>query len=285
MSVDSAPKSGSLLLPVLATVLVYAGFATMDGIAKHLTGRVEPAMILWMRFSVMLVAMTAIWPKDFRRMLPLLRDRMVIFRSLMPVGSGIFAILSLQRMPLFDATALFYVSPLITVLLAIWFLKEEITRTKLITLLCGFAGMLLIARPGGAIVGWTILLPLACALCFAFNQIATRQLRGYDGRQLLLCGALIGFIAASLPLPLLWRTPDLAAVGWMVLAGLLMSGVQTLLLWGLQRAGAARLAPLGYLQAVFALFIGLMIFGEVPDIWSMAGMVVIIASTLLGQRR
>ncbi|MFD2265267.1 DMT family transporter [Lacibacterium aquatile] len=281
MSVRPTP----LWQPVLATVFVYAGFASMDAIAKHLTGRVEPAMILWTRFAVMFLVMSVLWRRDLRRIPPLLRDRMVIFRSLMPLGSGLFAILSLQRLPLFDATALFYTAPLVTVLLAVWFLKERISRTKLIAVLCGFGGMLLIARPGGALFGCTILLPLACALCFAGNQILTRLVRGYDGRQLLLAGALIGLIAASLPLPFLWRTPDLAAFGWMALAGVLMSGVQTLLLWGLQRAEAARLAPIGYLQVVFALFLGLAIFGEVPDVWSIVGMAIIVASTLAGQRR
>lgn len=264
---------------------VYLAYSGMDAISKHLAGTVEAPVILWSRYAVM-VSLLLVWkPRELPTLGPLLRNRTVLLRSVFPAGSGIFAIISVAYLPLFDATALFFTSPLMTVVMAAWLLKERLTRQHIIATVLGFAGILLIARPGSALFGWVILLPLACAIMFGAFQISTRLVRDLPPYKLLWCVALTGGLLSSLALPFTSRLPDAAALGWLTLGGALFAFGQVMLLWGLQRAEAGRLAPLGYLQAVFALVLGMVVFGERPDWPSLGGMGIIILASLWSQRR
>jgi drug/metabolite transporter (DMT)-like permease len=273
------------LLPVLALISVYVAYCGMDSISKHLSATVSAPTILWARYMVMLLVMLGWKARELATLGPLLRNRIVLVRSLCPALSGFFATLSVGVMPLFDATALFFTSPLITQVMAVWLLGERMRALQVVMSLVGFAGILLIARPGSSLFGPVMLLPLACAAFFGAFQVFTRQVRHLPSDKLLWCVAISGGVLSTLSLPFYGTMPDVSAALWLLLAGLLFAAGQILLLWGLQRAEAGRLAPLGYLQAVFALLLGIFLFGEVPDLPSLAGMAVIIVSTFIGQRR
>src|SRR5690606_37857703 len=138
----------------------------------------------------------------------------------------------------------------------------------------GFAGVLLIVRPGGQVFSVAAFFPLATALCAAIYQLLTRRLAGVDdGLSTLFIGALVSTIMMTLIVPWFWQTP----VSWLDALKFLGMGAMgafshLLLVRAFERAPASLLAPFMYLQIVAALTLGWLVFGNFPDLIALAGM-------------
>jgi drug/metabolite transporter (DMT)-like permease len=259
-------------------------FSTLDSIVKTLAPHYPIALLVWARWAVQTVALLIWWGPQMRGRLLATRQLPVqLFRGVVLVGSSIAFMTALKYLPLGEATALNYSTPVIVTLMAALFLHERLNRASIGFVLAGVAGMLLIVRPGGAVFQGAALLALASAICYSIFQILTRTVVNDDPRVSLFYPALVGTALATLLLPFIDIPHD---VRWFDIA-LLVCGALVgtcghfMFILAFRRGAVSALTPFTYFQIVFATLIGWVLFDAFPDAWALAGMAIIALSGLL----
>lgn len=254
----------------------------LDASGKYLAMAGVPIlMVSWVRYSVhTLLSSAVLLPRRGRGLLRTHSLRGQLLRGALMILSTVLFFSVLKRVPLAEATAMNFMAPIMLMALAPWLLHEPHRLHRWCGVALGFAGMLLVVRPGTGLDPLGIALGLATALTFACFQIATRRLAQDDPLTTNYYGGLIGTIALTLALPWFWETPDLSPWQW----GLLLStGVTGAIGHGLQAVAYARtpatlLAPYSYLQILSAVSLGWAVFGQLPDATTALGIVCICAA-------
>jgi drug/metabolite transporter (DMT)-like permease len=194
-------------------------------------------------------------------------------------------------MPLADATAIGFTSPMITVIFSAIFLNERTRPTKWLAIVIAFGGVLLIMRPNVAELGWVALLPLVAAMSMAFMMIGNRAVAGAGSPLLMqflvaslavpfiLCAAFIGHFSGVDSLVV--GMPDWTIIARCMLVAVTASCAHWLIFMATTRASAAEIAPMTYVQLLIAIGLGIILFGDWPDLTSLAGAGIIIASGLI----
>lgn len=259
-------------------------FAALDASSKYLAETYSVPLLIWVRYSVHCLLMVIfLAPTMGHRLIAARQPHWQVLRALTLLACTAFGITAYSLMPLAEATAIAFTSPLIVALLAGPCLGERLTIQRWVAVAIGFAGVMLIARPGGATTPEGIACALGAALCLAIYQLLTRQLAsGENTLTMLFYTALVGALTMSLTMPWIWGgpTPSLSEAALMVALGIFGGSGHWLLIRALRRAPASLLAPFMYLQIVWATLLGAAIFGHWPDRLSFAGIAVVIASGL-----
>lgn len=276
------PKLHGALLFLTAIFL----FAVLDATAKHLTAFFAVPLIVWARYAGHLVIMlVGVAPKMGRAIVVTQRPWLMTLRGLLLAGATLFIFLAFRTLPLAETTALTFIAPLLVALLAGPLLGEKVRCATWLATLAGFAGVLLIARPGGAMTGIGVAYALCAALCNANYYILTRKLASSEPpmRQLF-HSALVGTLASSLVLPLYWTeamplpTPGQALL--IATLGLYGFLAHFLLIRALHETPVSTLSPLQYVQLIWTVLLGWIVFGHLPDLPATLGMLVIGGASL-----
>lgn len=262
-------------------------FGVMDGLAKLLGGEYSVTQVVWARYAfavpvILAVARPAAWPGLLRCERPTLQAA----RGLLPLLASVTVVLGLGLMPLADATAISFASPLLVVALSAPLLGERVSPHSWIGVACGFLGVLVIARPGGGTLAWAALFPLATAFLFALYQALTRLVSRDDDPVVTLAWTVaVGLVLTTPLLP--WSWHPVAGSDWLLLglSGVLFGAGQSLLIRAFATAPAAVLAPFTYVQIVAAVAFGVAAFGDVPDLWTTAGTALVILAGVYVLRR
>ncbi|MFC3227244.1 DMT family transporter [Marinibaculum pumilum] len=294
--------------PVLRGILLMLGamllLASMDTMAKYLTTVYPIAQILWLRFAVFLVAallLARLWrgaAPDRAAPEPAAPDRAVgsptgspwrsrrpllqVLRSLVLVAEMSVFMLGFRHLPLADVHAVAAASPLVAVALAALLLREEVPARRWLAVACGFAGVLLILRPGFADFGWLQAVPIVAAFLWGGYQVFLRYVARFDPPAVTtFYTAATGLAAACLVAPLLWVPPD--AQGWLLLGilALLGAAAHVTLILALDSAPAALLQPYTYTLLLWVTLLGYLVFGDLPDLLTIVGAAVVVGSGLL----
>ena len=269
------------LSAVLLIVVASACFTTVDVSVKHLSQRYPVPLIAWARWGVQALVLLAVAGPRLR--FGLLRTRQLrphLVRGALLIASSLCFFFALRFLPLAEATALNYTSPMLVTLLAGWLLRERLTRPRWAFVVAGFVGMLLIVRPGSDALAPAALLALGAAALYATFQIMTRKLAGENLMTLMIYPSLLGTLALSLAIPFVhsddwYPTSDLAAF---VGIGIMGSLGHLLFVRAFQRASASAIAPFTYVQLVWSTLAGWLVFGTFPDGWTLAGIFIIAGS-------
>ncbi|WP_099826525.1 DMT family transporter [Oceaniglobus indicus] len=261
----------------------------MDAFAKLSSAEIPVGQIVATRFAIQAMILLPIaWAlSDLSR--PSLRDMgLHLLRAALILTATMAFFGALQFMPIADAIAIFFVEPFILTLLGALFLGEQIGWRRLAACAVGFAGALLIIRPSFSVFGPVALLPLLTALCFALYMVTTRQIaRRLSAVALQSWTALAAciLVAPLLALGTLGGADFLTPVMpqgrfWLFLlaVGLIASASHLMISAALGFAPAATLAPLQYLEIVTATLFGYLIFNDLPDSQTFAGIALIAAS-------
>jgi len=281
----AAPVRGILLM-----ILAGALFVCLDSIAKYLTADYSTLQLTWARFFFHLALFPLLLGAGRWRLV--LRTRRVglhFVRSMLLVGANFSFFLAVKYIPLADATAIGFISPLLVTAWSVFLLGERVGPRRWAAVAVGFAAVFVIIRPGFADVHWAMFLPLVVALCFSLYQITTRILGATDHWvTILFFTAGGGLLVTSIVVPFSWAWPDWQ--GWALMALMGVFGVLShwVLIRAFTYAPASTLAPLGYVQLVWSITAGLLIFGDFPDLWTLLGAATIAASgiyVLLRERR
>ena len=277
---------------MVLVLLAFLCFAALDATTKHLAKTIAVPLLLWARYTVpCLLMIVFLAPSRRARLLITRRPTAQLLRSLLLVAMTGLMMTAFRLMPLAETTALLFVTPLFVVLLAGPMLQEKISPGRWLAALAGFAGALIIARPGGGMSALGAVLVIAAALCYSTYQIQTRQMSASENTlSLLFYPLLIGTVIMTLMLPWFWDGLRMTPFETLLFISLGVSGGigQYFMTSAFRHAPASVLSPLMYGQIVWATLFGWQLFGQVPDSLSIFGMAVIIGSGLvivLGERR
>lgn len=273
------------LLGIGLTIAAMACFATLDTATKFVSTSVPLLMALWFRYAFQAVATTAVvLPLRGRRALRTAHPKSQVLRGVLLLASSLFAFFSLKYMPVGEFTAIVMLTPLLITLLATRALDESVSMVRWALVCGGFAGTLVIIRPGHEAFAWTTLLPLGLVICNAWFQILTSKLaKTEDPATMHLYTGWVGTVLTSLPLPWAWAMlPSGSLWGVLFLMGAAATVGHFLLILAYQRAPAATLSPYLYTQIGFAMLGGWLAFAHVPDNWSVVGMLMIAVCGALG---
>jgi len=258
-------------------------FSVMDTTAKYLSGWYPPAFIVWARYAsnlaVLLVFFTV---RGELGRLRSTRPGLQLARGLLLALATLLFFTSLSVLPLANANAISFVMPLFVAALAVPMLGERLAPQRLVAILAGLAGALIIVRPGSDLFTPYALLPLGMALCNALYQILTRKVAGVEHPLTsLIWGAIVGALLLSIAAPFVWVTPTAPFHGLLIVViGVLASVGHFLLIRAYDHASATLLAPYTYTALVWAMLLGWLVFGDFPDGGSLCGMAIIVASGL-----
>lgn len=267
------------ILLMLTAILLFGG---MDTIVKILTQDYPVTQVVWARFAfhavIFLLVFSGARPVTlFATRRPFLQAA----RSILLMTATMFFFTALHYLPLADAISIGFVSPLLVTSFAIPILGEKVGLRRWMAILVGFAGMLIIIRPGMGVMHWAAVLPLGMATCFAMYQILTRIAgRSEDARTSQLWSPVAGLLVMSAIMPFVWVPPTVG--GWALMAAVgLCGGVgHFLLIKAYEVAPASILSPFVYSQLIYMTIAGYVIFGDFPDGYTLTGGLILIASGL-----
>ncbi len=204
-----------------------------------------------------------------------------VWRSLLLVVVNLGWFLALKYMHLADAAAIAMCAPLFMTLLSVPLLKEHVGWRRLIAVMIGFSGMLLIVQPGTDVFQWISLLPIVAAFGYALYMVTNRVLSGSESMTALTIYPQIAILVVSaVGLPFVWTTPTWPILFAMLLAGAAAGIGHLFLTVAFRYAPASLLAPLDYTALVWATFYGWALFGVLPGPLVVAGMALIVGSGL-----
>jgi drug/metabolite transporter (DMT)-like permease len=268
-------------LAILLVIGTTVCFALLDAVAKLLARDMHPIQVVWGRYAFhLLLLLPWMLRKGPRAAYATARPGLNVARAGLLCAVTLMFFTAIAHLPLVDAQAISFVMPLAIVALAHVVLGEKVGPRRWAAVLVGFAGVMLIVRPSGA-MHWAALLCLAMALVNACFHVVTRMLARTDpARTQLLYAGTGGTLVFSVLAPFVWVDPD--PLGWLGLAAMGLFGAAGHWCLGeaYARAQPAPLAPYIYVQIVWAALLGWAIFGHWPDAWTFTGAGIVVAAGL-----
>lgn len=279
----AAPEPETTHRGVLLCLLAMVVFACQDAITKHLAQSYAVPQFIMVRylafsaFAVLYLRSRGELGGAFKAW----RVWLQITRSLLIVAEIAVFALALRHLGLAETHALFATFPLMVTALSVPLLRERVGPRRWAAVCVGFLGTLVILRPGLGVFQPAAAIALVAALGFALYNITTSLASRRDRfATSMLYMAVVGAVAATVAGVPVWRTPD--ALGWALMGLLSVTGIcgHLLLIRALEYAPASVLQPFNYTLLVWATIVGLIVFGEFPDQWTMVGAGMIVASGL-----
>jgi drug/metabolite transporter (DMT)-like permease len=281
ISHDRPLRGIALMLAALAF------FSCSDAASKLMTASLPAVEVAWLRYCAFTLLMLG--TAAFTGRAQALRSRkpvLQVLRALGVLGSSIFFIMGLAFLPMAEATAIAFVSPMLVTALSIPILGEVVGWRRWSAVAVGLIGVLIVVRPGAGAFDPAALFPVLSAFSWAVALVVTRKMSGSESSLVSLTyAAVVGLLVTSALVPFTWVTPGWREMGLGLVTGVASTIAQWLVVLAFQQARASVLAPFSYSQLVWSGLLGLLIFGSVPDRWTMAGAAVIIASGLYTANR
>lgn len=272
-------------IALILTSTLFLG--TSDVTAKYLSHTLPAIEIAWLRFLVFaLIMVPAMIPGSPLFALKTGCFNLQITRGATLLGSSLFFISGLKFLPIAEASATAFVSPLFVTALSIVFLSEKVGVRRWIATAVGLFGVLVILRPGSGAFHLAALFPIVSALSWAGTLIMTRMMSGSERAiTTMTYSSIVGLWILSLLVPYVWVTPGWEAILLGILIGVSSTAGQWIVVLAFRYADASVLAPFQYIQLLWVSIFGFLLFSEVPDIWTITGAAFIIGSGLYTAHR
>ena len=283
---DAAPLAGLRGTHPLRHALplfVVAGFflSSLDASAKYLVRDHSLLVVVWARYAGQMAVVTPYaWHRGGAGFWRTRKLRLQLLRSLFLLLATLGFWGGLRYLPLAEASSVTFLAPTFVVLLSWPLLHERATRARQIASTVGFIGILILLRPGSAILHPAVLLLIGAALANALYQLLTRKLLDESIHATLFYSASVGTLVLTLGLPFTADLDHLLAVGIgpLALLGVLAGLGHWCMTQAYLRASASLLSPFTYLQILWATAFGYLLFGQHPDALSGLGMAIVVAS-------
>jgi drug/metabolite transporter (DMT)-like permease len=278
-----ADSARNRLTGIALVSLCYMCFTLLDGAAKWLVASVPVIVVVWLRFLIHAVFASALLlPLRGKSLVKTSHWRWHALRAVMFVLMTGINFWALQYLQLAVTSSIFFLVPILTVLMATPMLGEKIDAGRWIAIAAGFAGVLAIVRPGSADFHPAMLLSLVNALLYAIFNLMTRRLAAYDSPETIQYLPAVGAAVLLAPFALAaWESPS-GWVGWTLacLMGAIGGIGHYLLALAHRYAPATVIAPFVYQQVLYAALFGYLVFGDVPAPAVGIGAAIVIASGL-----
>lgn len=274
-----SPTSKGVTLALISTAL----FTIVGVFVRKLTADYDTFQVLFFR---QLVFMLMLAPAIVKNMDILLKPNKIplhILRILGAFTALYFGFITVSNIPFADATAVGFLQVLFVAIIARAALGEQVTGSRIFTIAVGFIGVMMVVRPtfeDSQLI--YILSGVVASLGAAVAVICVRKVAQSEPKITLMAyqALAIGFIAL-IPTLFLWRTPTVEDFMLLLLVGVISSIAQYIGISAYKWAQANIIANVEYVKIIYSLIIGMAIFAEVPDTWSIIGASVILASALI----
>ena len=262
------------------TLFLLAGLclSSLDTTAKYLVRDHPLLLVVWARYAGQTLVVTPFaWHGAGRNFWKTRRLPMQLVRSAFLVAATICFFGGLRFLPLAEASSITFLAPIVVVAMSKPVLGELPTRPRIIASIAGFIGVLILLRPGSAVLHPAVLLLLGAAFCNAFYQMLTRKLLNEVPHTTLFYSALVGTVALSAFIPFTLAETSFAPSDalLLLLLGAFAGAGHWCLTHAYLTAPATVLTPFTYLQIVWATAFGFIVFDQHPDGWSALGMAII----------
>jgi len=256
-------------------------FVTLDSTAKYLMQSYPVAQVIWARFFFhVLFVVILMGPQVVRR----IKSQSLVhqcLRSLFMFTTTVLFFFGISFLPLTTASTIMFMSPVILTVLSIPLLGEKVGPRRWMGIIIGFAGAVVVMRPGSGSLELSILIVLAAAFTHAMYQVFTRKLGTRDAPMTsLFYTGITGALVMSVVAPFVWQ--PVATFDWLlfVFAGIAGGIGHLCLIRAFRQAPASVVAPFSYSSLLWATAFGYVLFGDLPDAWTLSGAALIIGSGL-----
>lgn len=258
-------------------------FALLDTGTKYLVADYPVMQIVWLRYVAQTLAIVAIFGASMgRRLYEAHSFALQGFRGLCLCAASILFINGLALLPLAEATAIVFLAPIIVTLLSGLLLREKARRLDWLAVVCGFVGVIIIARPGSNLFTWAILFPMGAAATSALYQIITRFSRSSEHAAT--SNFYTGLVGALLLTPFglsEWMPMRLSDLLLLCTLGTVAAVAHIAITYALLRSPAASLGGYNYSQIGWATLLGWGVFLAIPDAIAWIGIFVIALGGML----
>jgi drug/metabolite transporter (DMT)-like permease len=256
-------------------------FTSTSAMIRLLSAEIESVQTAFFRAAISVILLLPMIATG--RVKPWHSKRIVghFWRTAMGTSSMVLGFYAVSMLPLADATAIAFSQPLFSVVVAALILGEKVRWRRWSATVIGFAGVLIMARPGEGSLQLGALVALANAATVALSILLVRRLSDSETPLMILTQfAIFSTILLTLPAILVWRWPDLW--GWVLAVGIALSATVGQYFWvqAFKSGEMSAVAPFEYMRLPFAVFVGWLIWGEMPVIWTYVGASIVIGSAL-----
>lgn len=257
-------------------------FSVVMTLAKKISPEVSGATLIFCR---LLIGLTFAMPLFIRQgMGTIVKTQFIkshLIRAMVVTCAMGFTYYAYRNLPLAEAASIGQTGPLFTSLLAVFILKEKMTLSKWLAILIGYTGVLFIIKPGQADFNIALLAALAANLLSGIAIIMAKKLSHTDSSQTILFYGTVGtLILTSLQVLFSWQTPSALDFTYLIFIGASGMLSQFCYLQALHYAPASFVTPFEYTRLCVTIPIGYIVFGEIPDLYSLLGSLIIVASII-----
>ena len=271
--VENRGKAAALFLTAITLI------ATMDVIVKLASSSLSTPQIVWGRYISQVIAIMLIVPAGFLACARSKVPGMHVARALFMFAANFAFMAALRYLPLAEANVIGLASPLLLTALTYPVLGEKVGIGRWIAVALGFTGVLIVLQPGTALFQWAAVLPLVMAIGAAFYHVTTPFIaRVEDPALSIYFLGVIGAVVMSAIVPWFWTQPDLLGWTMLLVIGVLGTIGHILIVRAFAHAPASMLAPFFYVHLIWATIYGWFIFGDLPNLPTIIGGALIIAT-------
>ncbi|WP_244549066.1 DMT family transporter [Bradyrhizobium canariense] len=284
----TAPARADRPFRGIALILASTVFlGSSDVTSKYLSATLPSTEIAWIRFLVFaLIMFPAMLPGSPLYALQTRRPGLQVVRGVALLASSLFFISGLRFLPMAEASATSFVSPLFVTALSIVFLGESVGVRRWLATAVGLIGVLIVLRPGSSAFHPAAFFPIVSALAWACTLIMTRMMSGTEHAiTTMTYSAIVGLGILSALVPFVWVHPSWHDIFFGIVVGIASTAGQWIVVLAFRYADASVLAPFSYTQLLWVSILGFIVFGEVPDVWTVTGAAIIVASGLYTAHR
>lgn len=282
----SAPGAGAGATPIrsIALMVMASGLLTLnDAIVKWLAQSYPVGQVMTLR-GVFVIAIVFSWAVARRRtgQLRVSNWRLQLTRgTLMSISTFLF-VTALALMPIADAIAIAFVGPVIATALAALLLHEPVGWRRWSAIAVGFTGVVIMLRPTPDLIRVVAIVPLLAALVGAFRDIVTRKMGtgGESTLAIMLISTSVVILAGLFTIPLGWSPLRLADLVLFIGSALLVGSAQALMIESFRLGEIGLVGPFKYTGLVWAILLGLLVWGDLPDAWTWVGSALVVGSGL-----
>ncbi len=270
-----------MLLGIGFMMLAASVLPVMNGLVQLLSARYPSEQVIWARTAGhLLIVLAVLLPRHGPGIIATRRPWVQAARSLLLAASTSLFFLAVKHVPLAKASAVSFSAPFIVVLLAWPMLGERPRLVRVLAVLTGFLGVLVVMRPGGETFHPASLLILGSATCYGVYQILTRRVAGEDRPETsVIWSALLGSVLFTLLLPAFWVAPaGLADAALLACLGALGATGHYCVARAMMYAPASVVSPFQYWQILGAVLMGWAVAGSWPDGWTWLGAGIIVGA-------
>lgn len=272
----SLPNNSRAIAFAIAAIFC---FSCMDVCVKYISPITGTLPALWARYTVQMMIVLILVAPRLRTVVRTRYPKLQITRSLLLMSATFFFFMALGRIGLAEATAVMSINPMLITIGGALFLGEALGQRRITAIVIALIGALIVIRPGSDVFSPLALLPLGSATCFTAYTLITRRIGSdEDVWTSLFYTGLVGTIVLSAVVPFYWQPLPPKAIIIMLMIGAFGATGQMLLIRALTMAEAGLVAPFNYCGLVFSIGFGLILFAEVPDLWTIVGALVIVGA-------